>query len=135
MLTGSLLVEGIKGIRGKRHRSVLLAELPRLTPDWELSRLTQGGRDEFIEVRVQRASAETMKKAWREKPSPTTLKDATETIAKGFPRGTRLSFKEFWIAMDGLIPGVTRADARKAMKDYAPQLCGRRGYRSIKPPA
>src|SRR5262249_58306496 len=75
MLDGALLVEAIKGVRGTRPRVVLLAELPRLRPDWRLSRLVRvgcdgcdgeigrGGRDEFIDVRVRRPPAEPVKKA------------------------------------------------------------------------
>jgi hypothetical protein len=40
MLAGDLITQAIKGIRGKRHRTILPAELERLTPNWRLSRLT-----------------------------------------------------------------------------------------------
>jgi hypothetical protein len=134
MLASSLLVEGIKGIRGKRYRSLLPAELPRLAPDWELSRLTRDGRDEFIDVRVRHAPAAPVKRAWRESPSRGALKNAAEDVAQRYPHGAKPSFKEFWGALKKLIPGVTRTDAQTALKDYAPQLRGRRGYRSTKSP-
>src|SRR5262249_38045450 len=116
-------------------RTVLSAELPRLTPDWELSRFIDGDHDQFIDVHVQRAPAETMKKAWREKPSRMALKDATERVAQKYPRGSHPSFDEFWSALKKVIPDVTRADAQAALKNYAPQLRGRRGHRSTKSPS
>jgi hypothetical protein len=134
LLSGMLLAEGIKGIRGARHRTVLSAELQRLTPDWELSRLIHSGHDQFIDVRIQRAPAETIKKAWREKPPTKALKDAMEHVAQQYPPGAHPPFDEVWSALKKLIPGVPRADARAALKDYAPQLLGRRGYRSTKSP-
>jgi hypothetical protein len=132
MLVGSLLVEGIKGIRGKRHRSVLPAELPRLTPDWELSRLTQGGCVELIEVRVQCAPAEPpVKKAWREKPSNADVKSTLVKIAKGYPPDAQPAEHEiFGKVKDRLGPEVTRDQVRKALKTSP--LHGRRGYRSTK---
>ena len=55
MLEGTLSAEAIKGVQGNRYGPVLPAELPRLRPDMQLSRLTLGGRDEFIDVRIRRA--------------------------------------------------------------------------------
>jgi hypothetical protein len=132
MLAGDLLVEGIKGIRGKRHRSVLLAELPRLSPKWELSRLTQGGRDEFIEVRVQRTPAELLKKAWREKPSDTDVRSALADVAKSYSPGARPAEKEILgkVRDHRLGSGATREQVRDALKTSP--LHGRRGYRGSK---
>src|SRR5262249_10844109 len=88
-LDGTLLVEGIKGERGKRHLAVLPAELPRLTPDWDLSRLRRGERDEFIDVRGWGAPAEPSKKAWRgNKPSAAAVRDAVRKIADQHPADT-----------------------------------------------
>jgi hypothetical protein len=131
MLAGSLLVEGIS-IRGKRHRSVLPTELPRLTPDWELSRLTQGGRDEFIEVRIQRAPDEPpAKKTWREKPSNAQVESALADIAKGYPAGAQPAADEVLDKIrKRLGPEVTRSQVRAALKKSV--LHGRRGYRSTK---
>jgi len=133
MLSASLVVEGIKGIRGKRHRSVLPAELPRLTPDWELSRLTQGDRDEFIEVRVQRTSAKPpVKKAWRNKPSNADVRSALAEIAKGYPPDARPAEKEILrkVRDHRLGSGATRSQVRAALKTSS--LHGRRGHRSTK---
>jgi hypothetical protein len=55
MTDGTLVIEAIEGVRGTCHRVVTPAELPRLMPDWALSRLTLGGRDEFVGVQVWRA--------------------------------------------------------------------------------
>ena len=131
MLAGTLAVEAIKGVRGKRRRAVLPAELPRMTLDWELSRLRLGARDEFIDARVRRAPAEPVKKSWRERPSKEALQTAMEEIAKTYPADTRPSFKEIWDALKGRLgPDLPRQDALAALKDHAPQLRGRRGYRS-----
>jgi hypothetical protein len=131
MLAGALLTTAIKGERGKQHRTVLPAELPRLKPDWELSRLVAGDRDEYIDVRVRMATPPANKKT---SYSGEKLKAATEAIAKLYPPGARPTFKEFQNALQARLPGVTRAQARAAL-DYAPQLRGRRGYRGGKSPA
>jgi hypothetical protein len=130
MLEGRLLTEAVKGVRGKRHRTVLPAELPRLIPDWELSRLTLDGRDDFIDVRVRRAPAEPVKKAWRWRPDNAAVRGAMKKVAQTYPPDARPSFDEIWDRLKALLPGVTRDVARKALKQYAPQLVGRPGYRS-----
>jgi hypothetical protein len=38
---GALLVEGIRGMRGTQHQQILPVELPRLAPDFRLSRLVK----------------------------------------------------------------------------------------------
>ena len=68
MLDGVLSVEAIKGLKGKRHRVVAPVELPRLRPDWQLSRLCLGERDEFVDVRVRRPPIEPIQKRWRVSP-------------------------------------------------------------------
>lgn len=55
MRDGTLQVEGIWGARGKDYSVVLPVELPRLVPDWSLSRLTLGGHDELVDVRIWHA--------------------------------------------------------------------------------
>jgi hypothetical protein len=136
MLAGTLTVEAIKGVRGKRHRVVLPAELARLVPDWKLLRLTLDGRDEFIDARVRRRPAESVKKAWRERRDQAAIKNATLQIAKRHPPGTQPpSASEFWGELKELLgPTVTREQARNALKDYAPHLIGRRGYSKGKSP-
>ena len=111
---------------------LLPAELPRLTPDWKLSRLTQGGRDELIEVRVRCAPAEApVKKAWREKPSIADVKLALGEIAKSYPPDAQPAEREIvGKVKDRLGPEVTRDQVRKALKTSP--LRGRRGYRSTK---
>jgi hypothetical protein len=128
MLDGRLLVEGIKGVRGKRYRAVLPAELPRRRPHWELSRLCLGKRDEFINVRVRRAPAEPAKQTWRDKPSKTELEAFVKDIALGFPEArdhpeTRPTF-EYLQAQANARFGmeVPRDDLRAAVDEAAPYL-------------
>ena len=135
MLAGTLITEAIKGVRGNRYRVVLLAELPRLTPDWELSRLTLDGRDEFIEVRIRHAPAEPVKKTWRKPVTEAELKEAAEKVARTYPAGAHPSFREFWDKLKKDLPRATRNDAHNALTNYAPQLRGRRGYRSTRSPS
>ena len=130
MLNGALLTEAIKSARGKRYRTLLPAELPRLTPDWELSRLTLGGRDDFIDVRVRRVPAEPVKKAWRGRPNKAAVKAAMGQVAQTYPPDAKPPFPEIQDKLEKLLPGVTREVARDALKQYAPHLAGRRGYRS-----
>jgi hypothetical protein len=129
MLAGMLLVEASKGVRGKHYRTILPAELPRLVPDWELSRLVFSGRDEFVDVRVQRAPAEAVKKAWRKKYSHDELKDAAKKIAESCGPGERPSFRDFWDALKVELPDVTKRQAKRAL-DFEPQLKGQRGHRA-----
>ncbi|MBR0730351.1 hypothetical protein JQ595_16490 [Bradyrhizobium japonicum] len=133
MLSGVLSVEAIKSLQGKRHRAVAPVELPRLTPDWDLSRLCQDERDEFLEVRVRRAPAGPVRKRWRKSPAKGDLKSAMGEIAKISPDGVGLD--KVWNALKGYFPEITRQQAQNAIKAYAPQLKGRRGYRAkIKSP-
>jgi hypothetical protein len=125
-----LLTEAIKSVRGKRYRILLPAELPRLTPDWELSRLTLSGRDDFIDVRVRRVPAEPVKKAWRGRPDKAAVKDAMKAVAKAYPLDAQPPFSEIQNKLEKILPEVTRKVARDALKQYAPHLVGRRGYRS-----
>jgi hypothetical protein len=133
MLAGTLLVEANKGLRGKRYRTVLSTELPRLVPDWRLSRLMLSGRDEFIDVHVQRAPMESTKKAWRKSYADDELKTATEAVAQTCGPGEQPSFGDFWKALQRTLKGVTRRQAQHALRKFAPRLRGRPGYRSTKP--
>jgi hypothetical protein len=132
MLAGTLLLKAIKGVHGKRYRTVLSAELPRLVPDWQLSRLVLSGRDEFIDVRVQRAATEPVKKAWRKPYTDDELKPATEALAKTYEPGKQPAFKDFWDALKKALPDITREQAHDALQQFAPHLRGRRGYHSTK---
>lgn len=130
MLNGTLPVEAIKGVRGKRYRAVPPVELPRLRPDWELSRLIVGTRDEFIDVRVRRIAAEPIKKAWRKKPANRDVEAAMVEIAKIYPPGARPGEAEIWAKLKGCLGDVTREQARNTLAKRAPHLQGQRGYRS-----
>jgi hypothetical protein len=132
MLAGTLLVKAIKGVRGKRYRTVLSAEMPRLVPDWRLSRLVLRGNDEFIDVRVQHAPTEPVKKAWRKPYTDDELKPATEALAKTYGPGEQPSFEVFWNALQDRLPEITRRQAQHALKKFAPHLRGRPGHRSTK---
>jgi len=140
-LAGTLEVEAIKSVRGKRgkrYQVVLPVELERFEPDQELSRLVHDGVDEFIDVRVRQAPAEPVKAAWREPLSELELKAAVEEVARAYPSGARPSLDEE--VLPALKARLRRSDlprqvARDALKNYAPQLKGHRGYRSTKSPS
>lgn len=123
MLEGTLQVEAIEGVRGTRYRVLLPAELPRLTPDWGLSRLMLDGRDEFIGVRARRMPAEPVQRAWREPIAKADLKAAAEAIAQIYA-GTQPSEEEFWGKLKDQTgrQDLTREEARKALDDYASHL-------------
>ena len=140
MLEGTLQVEAIKGVRGKRYRTVLPTELPRLRPDMRLSRLCSGDRDEFIGVRVRRAPAEPVKPTWRpEKPSRADLGDWLRHLTEQeYPDAEhrpdrRPSFEVLQTkANDHFKTRVPRDDLRAAIKDAAPQLKRSPGQRTVK---
>jgi hypothetical protein len=132
MLAGTILTEAIKGLRGTQHRAVLPAELQRLTPDWQLSRLTGGSHDEFIDVRVRRPPSALIKTSWRDRKSKTKLKAAMQDIAHTYPPGAQPAFSEIMAALRARMPDLPRDAARAALKDYAPQLQGHRGRRSTR---
>jgi hypothetical protein len=133
LLDGTLLVEAIKGLRGARRRAVLPVELVRLRPDWSLSRLCLGERDEFIAARVRRAPTKPVKSRWREHSPEAVVHEVMHEIAEGYPPGARPAFAEILKALRGhdrLGPEVTRAQAQNALKKVAPHLRGQRGYRA-----
>lgn len=133
MQTGTLLTEAKEGLRAKRYRTVLPSELARLTPDWELSRLTHAGVDEFFDVRIRHQPLELVKKTWRwrEHPSQDAFKAAVEDMARTCSQGAKPSEPEILKGLKARLgPGVTRQMARDAVRDFAPHLRGRRGYRS-----
>jgi hypothetical protein len=135
MLAGALPVTAIRGVRGRNRCAILPAELARLTPDWDLSRLVADGSDQFIDVRVGRAPITPVKKAWRKQYSTGELKAATEDIAKTYGPDERPSFEDFWKALKTRLPDVTKRQAQVALEKFAPRLRGRRGYRSTKSPS
>jgi hypothetical protein len=130
VLDRELQTEAVRYERGKTGlaaRLVPLVELPRLEPDWELSRLCRNDRDEWLDVRVRRAPGDLPKR--EPKPKKSDLKIAMEEVAATHPPGARPpSEKTIWRALDDLAgPGVTRAQAREALEKYAPHLRGERG--------
>jgi hypothetical protein len=134
MLAGALLTKAIKGVRGKRHRTVLPAELVRLAPDWEASRLTLGRIDEFIDVRVQRLPAELVKKAWGKKPDKAAVAAAAKETAREYSPDAPPTEREWWDKLKARLgDGVTREIERDALKTYAPHLRGSPGRRSTTP--
>jgi hypothetical protein len=133
LLDGALLVEAIKGLHGMRRRAVLPVELARLRPDWSLSRLCLGERDEFVAARVRRAPTKPVKKNWRELPSDEAVENGMREIAKGYGPDARPAFEEVSKALKAL-PGleeVTREQVREVLgKKAFSHLRGQRGYRS-----
>jgi hypothetical protein len=133
VLNGELVVEAIKAVRGKwakQARAVSLVELPRLTPDFELSRLTRGGQDQYIEARVRRAATEPMKASWRNPIPEADVKAATEAIENECAPGTLLSEADFWARLKKRTgrSDLPRQVARNALDNYAPQLKVSPGY-------
>jgi hypothetical protein len=131
MLEGKLIVEAVKGLLGTRRRMVPAAELVRLRPDWVVSCLCRREQDEFTAVRVRRAPHEPVKQRWRKQLSRIAVRDVTLEIAAEYSPGAKPPFDEFWEKLKNRLgPEVTRQVARDALKSFAPQLLGRRGYRS-----
>jgi hypothetical protein len=130
VLAGRLVLEAIKGITGRRHQPLVPALLPRLTPDWELSRLTRDDRDdrdEYIDVQVRPMPATDIPRPWQKKPSRDELKDAVEDAAEAYSSGDPPLFDEFWAAVKIRAPGTTQIQMRKALKKQVPRLHRKRG--------
>ena len=121
-LDGTLLVTGIKGVHGTRRQQVSTAELPRLTPDWRLSRLVcadradqngdgDGVHDEFIDVCVRRLPAKPIAYA---RPTQdqvdAAVKDLLETRSPD-----SLTEEEVQTALESL--GATREQVRAGIKN------------------
>jgi hypothetical protein len=124
VLAGRLVLEAIKGITGRRRQPLTPALLPRLTPDWELARLTRDGRDEWIAVRVHLMAATEIPRPWQPKPSPEQIKAAAKAIAKAYPPPNGwLPFPKFWAELKARAgAGVTKRQALRALNDHAPHL-------------
>jgi hypothetical protein len=132
VLVGRLVIEAIKGVRGKRHRTLLRAELPRLIPDWGLARLALGDRDEYIDVRVRRPPAESVKATWREQIPEKALANTMKDIALAYEGKARPFEKDI---VEEMRKRLRRSDLPRdvildALKNYAPQLKRGRGDRS-----
>jgi hypothetical protein len=131
ILAGKLVLDAIRGVTGRQHRPLAPALLPRLTPDWGLSRLIRDGRDEYIEVRVRSMPATDIPRPWQGKPSREDVEAAASGIAKEYPPPAQLPFKEFWAALKARVsPKVTRQQALDALEARAKHLWGRPGYSS-----
>ena len=134
ILAGEFVLEAIKGVTGRQHRPLVPALLPRLTPDWELSRLIRDGRDEYIEVRVRPMPATDIPRPWQEKPSREDAEAAARDIAKAYPQPAQLSFKEFLAELKKRLgPNVTKRLALEVLETCAPHLKGRPGIKSKSP--
>jgi hypothetical protein len=133
-LAGKLVLEAIKGVRGKRHRTILPAELPRLIPDWELARLILGDRGEFIAVRVRRPPVEPVKATWREQIPEKALENAMKDIALAHEGKARPREKDVVKEMRDRLKrtDLPRDVILDALKNYAPQLKRVRGQRDFK---
>ena len=134
ILAGKLVLEAIKGLRGRRHQPLAPAALARLTPDWELARLVRDGRDEFIEVMVRSMPATAIPRPWQPKPASEQIKTAAEAIAKAYPPpDSWLPFPKFWAELDARVGAhVSRRRALRALDDHAPHLRVKPGIR-VKP--
>jgi hypothetical protein len=88
---------------------------------------------------VEQAPAEP-KKAWRERPPEAdieaAMKDIAQDIAQQYPPGAHPGEDVIWAALKVRLKreDLPRRVAREAIEQYAPQLRGRRGYHSTKPP-
>ena len=115
-LDGALLVTGIKGVRGTRRQQILSAELPRLTPDWRLSRLVCDGGggdlpDKFIDVRVRRPPAKPVVRA---KPTQDQVDAAAKDLLETRSPDS-LTEEEVQTALESL--GATREQVRAGIKN------------------
>jgi hypothetical protein len=131
MLAGELEIEAIRGVQAKTYRGISPLELPRLVPDWELSRLVRDGEGVvLLEVRVRRRSTEPIKTNWRGPILRDELKVAAEAIAQEYAPGTRLSESDFWARLKDRTErsDLPRQVARNAFDEYAPQLKIPPGY-------
>jgi hypothetical protein len=129
-LAGKFVLEGIKGITGRRHYPLTPALLPRLTPDWELSRLLRDGRDEYIDVRIRSMPAAALPRPWQGgKPSRNEIKAAVEDAAEAYSSENPPPFDEFWTAVKIRAPRTTQIQMRKALKEQVPHLHIARGQR------
>jgi hypothetical protein len=130
VLADHLTVEGTSA-KGTR-RALRCTEAQDLEPDWPRSRLLLAGRCVFADAEAWHVPTRPAKKSWQKPPSQADLKDEMEQIACTYPAGATPSADEIWDKLKVRWPELTRAVARQALKDYAPQLIGRRGYRPKK---
>jgi hypothetical protein len=132
LLDGRLVLMGVKGITGRRHQPLAPALLPRLTPDWELSRLMRAGQDAWFEVRVRPIPAIDIPRPWQPKPAPEAIEFAAKEIAEAHPPPDgQLSFANFWAALKAKAGvGVSKRQALAALNTYAPHLRGQPGIKT-----
>lgn len=129
LLGGGLQVEATRYARGRISKIARLVppiELQRLSPDWRLSRLCRGDRDEFVDARVRRAPVEPVA---RTRPSKADVRAAIAELERQYPADARPPFKEIEAILRARLPGLRQKQAREALA-YAPRLRGERGRRS-----
>jgi hypothetical protein len=132
LLDGVWRPEALKTARGKVGKSprvISPIELPRLCPDWKLSRLQRGELDEYVEVRVRRAPVEPVagKRTSKADLKKADLKAAMLEVAQAYPRDVRPPLPEIKTRLEDHFGfELTRQQARDALT-YAPQLRRERG--------
>jgi len=71
-------------------------------------------------------------KNWRGPHSKADLEAAMQEIERTYPPDAQPPFEEIFVALRARLPDLPRDVARKALRDYAPRLRGRRGRPSTK---
>jgi hypothetical protein len=129
VLAGRFMVEGIPRERGKQHRPLSPSELPRFSPDWQMSRLIRDGRDAYVQVRVSHSPPVAPVKRWRKPPTQKDIKDALLDPEQGLLKtAPTLSGERLENALcKRLGERMTRQKARNAIKRWAPQTVKRVG--------
>jgi hypothetical protein len=139
MQNGDLLVEGIKGTRGRVHHAIRSAELLRLTPDWVVGRLCDGTHGAFTGVRVRCPPAAPVKPTWRpEKPPQADLENWLKNLAEQeYPDAerrpdSRPTFDVLQKKANKHFKTVVPRDDLRAAIDDATQLKRSPGQRTVK---
>jgi hypothetical protein len=126
ILAGRLMLKAIKGERGKQYRTLAPAELVRLTPDWEVARLTRDGRDEHVDTRVRRRPA--IKPTWRRDRIPgADLEGAMEEIASAHEGRTPPYFDDVLKELRRRFGEDLPRDTVRGILNNYPQLKRKRG--------
>ena len=131
ILAGRLQVEA-------NGRTLKLAVVPSLTPDWQRSRLLRP-KNPLAQVMVRYPptvpiAEKPPAKKWRkrEQPSEQEVKLAMENIVKNTDPNSPRDADWPWRQLQQKFPEITRERARQAREGHAPQLVRRRG-RPTKP--
>ena len=83
---------------------------------------------------VQQAPTEPTKKTWHKRPPEADIEAAIKNIAQQYPPGAQPGVDVIRAALKVRLGWISRDDTREAIKQYAPQLRGRRGYHSTTSP-